>query len=374
MKLLVSAEAFGYGPIATCINIIKEIKKQDNIQLDFIGSGISLEQAKMSNLFKQYFECDTNDFEDLEKNKEIFTKYDAFFSSENVNGAIFAQKYIKKVYYVDNLVWMWDKIPEDLGKVNAFFISETMPCKENFKRVGNVIKNPIFVGPVRNMEESDNKTDKNQLLINVGGASSFLFEQKIINEFYNKIINYILTKNVIEKFDKIIICGGSKVINDLKINNTSDKITINTLSHREYLKVMSESSHCIMSSGLGNFIETLNANKNILYLPPVNYSQLLQLQYYNQMNFGFKIINWDLFDFYKEIPLYLEESEGVNRVVENINNFNAGNYQSIIHNYVLDYLNSNQDCYFKHRNEVYNRFDKNAVKTISDYIVNDIRK
>ena len=128
MKILVSAESFGYGPITTGLNIVKELKKYNDVKLDFIGSGIAMEQAKMSGYFENYYLCDTYDFMSLEKSKSIFEKYHIFLSSENVNGAIFALKSgIKNTYYVDNLMWMWDKIPDGLLTVKKYFISEIIP-------------------------------------------------------------------------------------------------------------------------------------------------------------------------------------------------------------------------------------------------------
>ncbi len=371
MKILVSAESFGYGPIATCLSVIKELKKHDDVSVDFIGSGISFEQAKMSGYFDKFYECDTYDLNALKKFEDVFKSYDIYFSSENINGAIYGLQYIKNTYYVDNLVWMWDAIPEELGKVKTFFISETFPCKENFARVGNAIKNPVFVGPVRDLNTAKNKHTKNQLVINIGGASSFLFEQKIVNVFYNKILNDILSTPEIDDFDSIIICGGSGVINNFKLENENKKITVKTLANEEYLKVMNESTHCIMSSGLGNFIETLNKDKDIMYLPAINYSQLLQLQYYEKMNFQFKILNWDSFEFYKEIPMYLDEAAGVDMVIENIKQFNSKNYRELINNFVRDYLKESQNKSFKLRNRFYDSFDGNAARIIADTIYNE---
>ena len=368
MKILVSAESFGYGPIATCLSVIKELKKYKDVSVDFIGSGISLEQAKLSGYFDQYYECDTYDFESLKDFEDVFKQYNIFFSSENVNGAIFGLNFIENIYYVDNLVWMWDMIPTELGKVKKFFISETFPCRENFNRVGNVIENPVFVGPVRDLETPIIKDKKNQLVINVGGASSFLFEQSVINEFYNKIINDILSTDEINKFNSIIICGGSKVINSLRLEEEKPNIRIATIANEEYLKIMAESTHCIMSSGLGNFIETLNKDMNIMYLPAVNYSQLLQLQYYDKMNFGFKNLNWDSFDFYKNIPMYLDEATGVDMVVENIKHFNSGNYRTLINEFIRDYLTESQEDSFVKRKTFFNSYDKNASKKIADTI------
>ena len=78
MKILVSAESFGYGPITTGLNIVKELKRYNDIKLDFIGSGIAMEQAKMSGYFENYYLCDTYDFMSLEKSKSIFEKYHIF--------------------------------------------------------------------------------------------------------------------------------------------------------------------------------------------------------------------------------------------------------------------------------------------------------
>ncbi len=371
MRILVSAESFGYGPIATCLNVMKELKKHDDVILDFIGSGIALEQAKLSGYFDKYYVCETYDFESLKKFEDVFKQYKVLFASENINGAIFGLKFIKNTYYVDNLVWMWDEIPKKLGKVKKFFISETLPCQDNFKRVGNVVENPVFVGPIRDLSSGKMQNKKKQLVINIGGASSFLLEQSVINEFYNKIINDILATEEIKQFASIIICGGSKVINSLKLENKRSNIKIATLANKEYLKVMAESSHCIMSSGLGNFIETLNKDVNIMYLPAVNYSQLLQLQYYEKMNLGFKILNWNTFDFYKEIPMYLDEATGVNEVVSNVKKFNAGNYRNLVNRWVKEYLTHSQQNSFGDREKFFDKFDKKAAVEIADIIYNE---
>lgn len=371
MNILVSAESFGYGPITTCLSVIKELKKYDDVTVDFIGSGISLEQAKLSGFFNKFYECDTYDFESLKKFENVFKKYNILFSSENVNGAIYGLNFIKNVYYVDNLVWMWDKIPEQLGMVKKFFISQTFPCQENFKRIGSVIKNPVFVSSVRDLNSKKANKIKNQLLINIGGASSFLLQQSVINKFYNKIINDILGTPEAKRFNSIIVCGGSKVINNLNLEVKSKKIKVKTLANEEYLKVMNESSHCIMSSGLGNFIETLNKDKNIMYLPAINYSQLLQLQYYEKMNLGFKILNWNNFNFYHEIPQYLDEVQGVNLVVENVSKFNNGNYQKIVIDSFRDFLSESQEKSFKKRNDLFASYDKNAARIIASTIYDE---
>ena len=110
-RILVSAEMFGYGPVTTLLNVMKEFPKDPNLQFDFIGNGVALEQAKMSNFFKKHYVCNNYDINSLNRFKNIFPLYDALISSENPVCAIFGmESNIKKVYYIDNLVWMWDAI------------------------------------------------------------------------------------------------------------------------------------------------------------------------------------------------------------------------------------------------------------------------
>ena len=371
MKILVSCESFGYGPVSTGLCVCKELKKYKDVKLDFIGSGIALEQAKMSGYFDHFYVCDTFDFDDLEKNKKIIQSYDTFLSSENINGAIYALKSgIKKTYYIDNLVWMWDKIEEGLNDARKYFISDIIPSIENFKRIGKSVKNPVFVGPIREIKTGKCKTD-NQLIINIGGAESFMLDKKIILDFYNTIINQVLDVKEINNFDKVIVCGGGGVINNLVINNKNPKIIKKTLSHEDYIKEMEKSSYCIMASGLGNFVESVGREKNIMYLPAINYSQLQQIEYYEKEGFGFDVLNWPSFDFFKEVPKFLNEEDGVNLVVDNIKKYLKGDYKKIVKDYTKRFLSHDQKEYFDIRNKYVNHFEKDASYKIAKIIYED---
>ena len=66
------------------------------------------------------------------------------YNAEIVEGSYqdFDSNGIKNTYYVDNLMWMWDKIPDGLLTVKKYFISEIIPSKENFNKIGKKIVNP----------------------------------------------------------------------------------------------------------------------------------------------------------------------------------------------------------------------------------------
>jgi len=372
MKILIMAESFGYGPIITALNVATELKKLNDVYLDFIGKGTALEQAKMSNYFDSFIVCDLNDDNDLIKYEESFKVYDAILSSDTLNGTIFLiKKSYKNVYYIDNLMWMWDEIPEELCNVKKYIISETIPSEYNFERIGKQIKNPMFVGPIRNIKTKVScNVDDRKMIINIGGTESFLLDPQTILTFYNKLINYILLNNKVKQLDKIIVCGGSNVINNIILEEENKNVIIKTLSNEDYLSEMESSKFCVMASGLGNFIETIGLNKNIMYLPAINYSQLQQIEYYESQNFGFNIINWSDFEYFNEIPKYLDEATGVKLVTENIEKFNKGNYKKLVDYKINEYFMNNQDEFFNIRTEYTLKLDKNASKKIAKEIYN----
>ncbi|MDD3048399.1 MAG: hypothetical protein PHQ89_00190 [Bacilli bacterium] len=371
MKILVSAEVFGYGPIITCLNVVKELHNFENVEMDFIGTGIALEQARMTNYFKNFYECRTYDLKELESVKALYLNYDVILSSENINGAIFALKLgLKNVYYIDNLMWMWDKIENGLENLKGYIISETIPCQKNFERIGSNIKNPIFVGPLRDitLKIKPVKLEK-KLIINFGGGEAFIIDSSIIKSFYNNIINIIVSnKLVLKNFEKIIICGGSGVINNIVINKKNDKIITKTFSNQEYLKELETCTHCIMAPGLGNFVETVFRDKEIMYLPPINYSQLLQLDYYKKMDLGYQLINWDKFNFYNKIPNLLNEEEGVNLVLENVKKYLTFNNKNTIDEFINLFIKTTQKEYFKKRKEYINNLKKESGKKVAKLI------
>ena len=92
--ILVTAEKFGYGPIITCLNVVKVLKQKldKKTKLIFLGTSIAKEQAISSKLFDEVIECKTYNYHDLSNFKELFIHACAIVSSENQFGAIYAKQ------------------------------------------------------------------------------------------------------------------------------------------------------------------------------------------------------------------------------------------------------------------------------------------
>ena len=69
--------------------------------------------------------------------------------------------------------------------------------------------------------------------------------------------------------------------------------------------------------------------------------------------------------------MYLDEATGVNMVVDNIKQFNSGDYRNLINKFIKEYLSPSQENSFELRKDFFNKFDKNASKIIADTIYNE---
>lgn len=364
--ICVTAESFGYGPIITCVNVIKALANKINVPFTFLGSGVALEQAKMSGLFADYIECETY-LEDEVRKQAIFQKAKWIISFENPSGAICGIQENKHVFYVDNLFWMWDRVPKELHDVDVYFASETMDLDKNVERIGKPIKNFQKVGPLREFKKATSQEMDNRILINLGGAESFLEDHSTILNMYEVILrNFFGSLNGV--FDgEIVVCGGNRVISALKERHWEKKVHFRSFSNAEYLEIMKKSKYLIMSPGLGNFYEVMSTSPEVFMLPPINYSQFLQLKNYIQYDVGITTLNWDAFDWYVRVPDYISEDEGVSLVKENCDLFICETEsQKVLCRKMLEYISDGSSNCITKRKAFIEKCNRNGIDEVSE--------
>lgn len=322
MKVLVTAEAFGYGPIVTAVNVLKSLLAKCNVDLIFMGSGVALEQAIKSNLFKQYIEADTFDRKQLEIHKNFFLASDIIISFENIEGAVYGVDLGKDVFYLDNLFWMWDSIPEQLKDTKCYFIVDAFDINTNLKRIGTDIKNKCIVGPLRDFKMIQNESVEDRIVVNFGGGESFLIDSQIVIEYYKNLLE--LLDICIDEIGKkeVIVCGGNKMMEALKTSiTTNNTFDFKSFAHDEYINIMKQSKYLVLSPGMGNMYETLALDQEVFFVPPINYSQFWQLENYRNTRIISGGLNWGDFGWDANISQYIEESIGVDQVMNNLKRF-----------------------------------------------------
>ncbi|MBQ7240097.1 MAG: hypothetical protein IJS56_01525 [Bacilli bacterium] len=348
-SIILLAEDFGFGPVTTLIEIAKEIKRRDkDIELIFIGPKFCINKIKSEGLCDKYVDIRYMP-EEIEKNIDLFKNANKILAVETTDILIYLiNNYdLKNIYLVDNLFWMWDFLEEELKKLKRYYISDVISCDENIERIGQGFNNLYKVGMLRHNYNKDIKTDNN-LMISLGGAKSYMFNSDLIYKFYLNVINHILSNAKAKEFKTIYITGGSELIDYLKDNLiVLDNVILNTYNHDEYLDKLHSCRYAIMSPGLGNFNEIILSNINTMFLLPINYSQYIQRlkfkKYYDY--FDYQINNKE-----SAIEEYLEESIGVNKVIDNLKKYDFSSFDAEIES-------------FFNKNDVNKKIDKDKFDT-----------
>ena len=291
-------------------------------------------------------------------------------SVENLQGALFCVRNSFKVYYIDNLFWLWGSIPEELNKVSCYFIVDYFNARENINRIGQGIKKYEFVGPLRkfNVIESDRK--ENKILINFGGAESFLSNFELVLDFYSIALKGIFSTCREAFIEEIVVCGGNRMVESIKdrLGNESD-IRYASFSKEDYLEELRTAQYVILSPGIGNFSESLDLSIPIMMLPPINYSQFRQMEEYKKLGLGIEMKNWNDFQWYVEVERNVEESIGVDQVMENVQRFvkDEAAWHELYHE-AKRYVNMNGQDYSKCRKDYQRMFCDDGIEHIARVI------
>ena len=125
-----------------------------------------------------------------------------------------------------------------------------------------------------------------------------------------------------------------------------------------------------MSPGLGNFFEALSLKNEVLFVPPINYSQYWQLEAYRELGIGFRINNWNDYHWFVPVEKYAKEEDGVNQVLANVNLFlNHKPSQKYLTENIGNYLTSPCGNYGKERRGHLLSYKKDGVESVVDEIM-----
>lgn len=305
MQILCEAVSFGFGPVGKLIAIAELLNKK--YKLDFIGSGCSFDLAKRSKLFNNYYNIDTTS-SDSEIPVEIIDKYDVIISVIN---PIFGQQVLKrgkKLVVIDSLFYMWHSLHPVWKNCNLLIIQSFNKEEERIKN--EYLTNAFIVGPIiSNMISSKISLSNERLVLNFGGADyPYISDSDILPKFIKSLaINLSNLGNFSEK----TIAIGPRYLDEL--NELLDYgYSIKTFSHKEFMKLIRKSKVLMTVPGLTSTFEAFSLSIPVLFLPPLNYSQFLNLQILKNYGVAEYCVNWN--DIYNVPEGILEEKQGVSLI------------------------------------------------------------
>ena len=246
-KILLNAEAFGYGPTAAIADIFPFIRKHFK-HVAYIGEGHALDLQRGL----AYDEIYT-----LDKFDTVAPNYDIFFTALDFKQADRAQHIGLMTVIYDPLTWYWPKIPDIVKKKNVLYIAQDffgVRKRIEAEQLRAVIVPPIIFRHLCSQQ-------KNKVLINLGGLICPFLSIEKAKQYVEIILNAL--KQINYQFEFIIATSAS-------LAELMDNPSVKNYSRADIKSMLPMVKCALITPGLSNIYDM--ASHNIPCEPPFNHT------------------------------------------------------------------------------------------------------
>lgn len=277
-RLLCESNPMCYGSSTVLLSIM------ENLCMNTVCLAFGVAKEVLKNGKSEMIEVNNKSSIDVENAiKEI--DFDSVLVVSNTSNLPLYKTLKKKIYFVHIHFFFPNANTELLNLVEVLFIQKFWDLKQSNKaiQVGPLIKYP---------KQTIQK--KKIILVNFGGGESTFIQPGVNSDYGRQMLNLIIQLKPHFENKEIIVCGGTKIIDTIKVDATKNNIKVSTLSNDDYLNLLDKAEIVISSPGLNAIFEAMYRNIPILFLPPQNVSQVYQLNEYEKAEIAVKGLNLTL--------------------------------------------------------------------------------
>jgi len=283
-RLLVNAEAFGYGPTAAAASFYPHLRERFE-HIGFVGQGHALDLQRGLGYDKIHDTSDSPRRLELEKLAEICKDYDVFMTAMDFSMAQHAKVAGLRTAIYDAITWYWKDIPEEIQGSDLYMAQDFFGVRERLQTNANCFPaQSHVVSPIVPAVEPRQKGD--QVLLNLGGLKHPFWKSEEAAHYAATIIKSVL--EAVPQDEKLVIATSVAVtrklsgiladeIQDNKLYNRFSRAVQGSLSREEIMALFNRSKYAFMTPGLGNIYDAARFDLPTIWLPPSNDSQGQQL-------------------------------------------------------------------------------------------------
>lgn len=262
-RLLLNAEAFGFGPTAAIAECFPHLRGKFKT-IGYVGAGHTLDLQKPLAYDKIH---DLAVEQDVEK---IFLGYDIFVTAMDFQMAARALASGLKVIIYDALTWYWKELPAAAQDCHLYLSQDFWGVRAKLGQRSNFAVVPPLIPPLTACK-TKSKVDKDLVLLNLGGLS---------NPFWSRCQVHAYAELVLECFAASGVGAGKMVViaSNSDIAATFQHHGVKTTSKQDLLTILEQAGLAFMTPGLGNIYDAARFDLPTIWLPPANDSQGQQLK------------------------------------------------------------------------------------------------
>lgn len=370
--ILFDAEPFCFGPISTLLSVVNPLRcrLEDSFELVLLGSRTTTQLARRSGLFDRIVTCDTTRLKDLEHHRDLLDQSTAFVVNTNGCSVRWASRsHRDKTVFMDTLFWMWDELPVTADHCVLYLIQDFFGVRERVKKAKAWLPDAHVMGPwITSQAERDASAipDRPFILVNLGGIEAAGVPTLSLSD---RLLLGIAREPCFRKF-AFVVAGGGRTIARLRekyLNACNPHIVaVNCFSKERFSALIDACDLMMTSSGLTSFYEACLREKKVMFLPPQNYSQTLQIRAYQKAFADVSVLSWD--EMYEDLRVGedLPEHEGIARTQSCVRRFiDDGPSLNYASRRMLDFLNHPSPVALKN---VFGAGSDEAADRIADFV------
>lgn len=363
IKLLCDTNQMAYGSSSALLSILEYLT---SINTAFVW-GVTEKILASSKLVNETIKINNKDKNLVKENIDL-RKFDAVLVISNITNLDTYLDFGIPVFYVDIHFWYPSNKKHRIWQ-------EAKQCfvERYFKNDIKLPNNSIEVGPIISLQKAKSKIKK-QVLVNIGGGANRFIKPGENSRYINiilQLLNQLKKEKTFEKYD-FIIAGGEASINSIKNSKEAKEFILKSYSKNEFLDTLNKSEYFFTSPGQYATFEGLYLEKKIVFLPPQNASQIIQINILEKaglINKGLNLTNY--YSHFKSLEKsFVNEHELTNEVLTAIEKLEKNNIDKlkIVAHLKVQIKNTIKQLYFQEQKNFIDILGLPGAETIANEI------
>ncbi len=317
MNIVCDADSFCYGPVATLLSIVEALGNRAEVTL--LAEGAAFELAS-KNQGLTVIPCNLSSSSEVEAAFGQIRKPDIVLSVLGYETILFAQKIGVMTAYVDPLYWLWPSAHEQcLRDVDIYFADASFEPAIEKTPLWQTLKRGVAVGPFVRKAVASPRERSLDLLICFGGMDSVQYNDLGLFAYHLIMTREILS--VCSRFKNPIVpmfASGEKIASHLREEFPSHARCFRSMSHGDFLNQLALAKRLLTIPGANTPFEAFALDTPCYFLPPSNYSQVLQLRALKNAGLAGGAPSVEQLVNSNELPANLPEQDGIRAVEDGL--------------------------------------------------------
>ncbi|MBS1993005.1 MAG: hypothetical protein JSS83_20950 [Cyanobacteria bacterium SZAS LIN-3] len=284
LRLLLNAEAFGFGPTAAIADCFPHLRKLFGT-IGYVGKGHTLDLQKPLSYDAIHDLAVVGDGVELDR---LFAGYDVFLTALDFDMAERARRAGLWVAVYDPLTWYWKEISPAVRACHLYLAQDFFGVRERMVGEAESFGEAVVVPPIVSQTPSaPEDLPREHVLLNLGGLNNPYWTAEDTLAYARLVVSSVVQSGAVKL--PLVIAANSVIAAALP------EYGVRNFSREQMQGVLASASYALMTPGLGNIYDAARHNVPTIWLPPANDSQGQQLKLLEANGMADGSLDWETF-------------------------------------------------------------------------------